>query len=108
MEALPGIKMETLMGYTQQDADWWQKNEGVLWKYIIEHKQLNTADRITTARYFEDAHKNFPVIGAPANTGTWLGWQIVKAYQNKSNATPQQLMQVTDPNEILRVSEYKP
>ena len=108
MEALPGIKMETLMGYTQQDADWWQKNEGVLWKYVIEHKQLNTADRITTARYFEDAHNNFPVIGAPANTGTWLGWQIVKAYQNKSNATPQQLMQVTDPNEILRVSEYKP
>jgi uncharacterized protein YjaZ len=108
LEALPGIKMETLMGYTQQDADWWQKNESVLWKYIVEHKQLNTADRITTARYFEDAHNNFPVIGAPANTGTWLGWQIVKAYQNKSKATPQQLMQVTDPNEILRVSEYKP
>ena len=91
-----------------QDTDWWQKNEGVLWIYIIEHKQLNTADPITTERYFEDAHNNFPVIGAPANTGTWLGWQIVKAYQNKSNATPQQLIQVTDPNEILRVSEYKP
>ena len=46
---------------------------------------------------------------SPGNTGSWVGWQIIKAYmENNSNITLEQLLQEQDTQKILTKSRYKP
>lgn len=108
-QALPETTPANLIGYTEEEVQWCQKNEEKIWKTIIERKHLFTTDRQTTARYFEDiGNSTFLANDAPGNIGTWMGWQIINEYMKKSGATPQQLMQTTNAQEILRIAEYKP
>ena len=68
----------------------------------------NTPNKQTTARYFEDtSNSSFLANEAPANLGTWMGWQIINEYMKKSGNSPMQLMQITNAQEILRIAEYK-
>jgi uncharacterized protein YjaZ len=107
-QALPDISPAVLMGYTESSYAWCKDNEGLLWKTLIERKHLYTADRITTNKYFEDVPAIFLAPDAPANLGTWIGWQIVRKYVEETGATPAALMQNTNAQDILTKSKYKP
>ena len=46
---------------------------------------------------------------APGNTGSWLGWQIVRSYMKTHPATTlQQLLELKDAQAILDESGYRP
>jgi len=46
---------------------------------------------------------------SPGRISYWMGWNIVEAYMNKNkNTTIEQLMENTNPQEVLRQSGYKP
>jgi uncharacterized protein YjaZ len=106
--ALPNVSPNVLMGYSESAYNWCKAHEGELWKAIIDRKHLYTPDRVTTARYFESTPASFLAPEAPANLGTWIGWQIVQKYVLETGATPADLMQNTNAQEILSKSKYKP
>lgn len=107
-QALPGIPSHVLAGCTEKAAAWCQKNEGEIWKTIVERKHLYTPDRITTNKYIEDTPATFLSEEAPGNVGGWIGLQIVRKYMKETGATPEKLMRETNAQEILTQSGYKP
>jgi len=44
---------------------------------------------------------------SPGNVGSWVGWQIVKTYANKTNKSLKEIL-TTSPKEILTKANYKP
>ncbi len=106
--AVPEMEPYELMGYTQEQYEWCKKNEGDIWKMIIENKHLYTPDHLTTNKYFEEMQNVGLTADAPGNIGTWIGWQIINKFMKETNATPEALMQQTNAQEILTASKYKP
>lgn len=106
-KALPEISIQGLLGYEQDDVDWCEKNEKMLWRTIVGNKQLYTPDHVATDRYFQPMPAAFLADGAPGNIGIWLGWRIVSLYMNETNASGDELMRMKA-QDILTLSKYKP
>jgi len=107
--ALPKVLPETLMGYTPRDYQWCKQNEKTLWRTIIERKHLFASDDVaTTARYFADKPSDFISNDAPGDLGSWIGWQIVTKYMERTKSSLEALMLNTDYQDILTKSKYKP
>lgn len=107
-QALPALKPEELMGYSEAIYNWCTENEANLWKAIISRKHLYTPDHLVTTKYFEDMPSTFLSSDAPGSLGIWLGWQIVNKYVEETNATPEALMRNMNSQDILTASKYKP
>lgn len=119
MEAcLPQDSKEMLMGYTEDQWEWCEKNEKNMWDYIKENKHLYSYDRLTISKYinpaphtayfpYDESKDNTPE--APGKAGIWLGWRIVGSYMKKhENATINDLMELTDSQKLLEESGYNP
>jgi Predicted Zn-dependent protease (DUF2268). len=106
-KALPEVTASELLGYVEKDMEWCEKNEKMLWRTIIGNKQLYTPDQMVTARYFQSQPSTFLADGAPGYIGVWLGWRIVTAYMNETNASAVELMQAKA-QDVLSLSKYKP
>jgi len=106
--ALPKVLPEVLMGYSSAEYQWGKRNEKNLWTIIIERKHLYTPDAATTAAYFSDRPSTFIADEAPGDLGSWMGWQIVTKYMDKTRNTIEGLMRNTDYQDILTKSRYKP
>ena len=104
-QAMPGLAPHVLMGYPEESLAWCRKNEGALWKAIIERKHLYTPDRMATGRYFEEAPSTFLAPGAPGSLGVWFGWNIVKKYMDETGATVEMLMKTGNAQDILAKSK---
>ncbi|MDR0757728.1 MAG: gliding motility protein GldB [Tannerella sp.] len=105
---LPRVVPESLMGYTADDLRWCKRNEGELWRLIIERKHLYTPDHVTVMKYFSDAPSTFISGDAPGCLGAWTGWQIVSQYMKKTKASLPELMGNPDFQDILARSKYRP
>ena len=106
--AIPKSLPEVLLGYDSKEYQWCKKNEKIVWKTIIERNHLYTPDATSTAGYFADRPSDFISNDAPGNFGSWLGWQIVSRYMDRTKVSVEELMNNTDYQEILRLSRYKP
>lgn len=107
-QAYPEISPAQLMGYTDEQYQFMEANESIIWKTIIERKHLYTPDHLTTGQYFEEQGARFISDDTPGNIGTFIGWQIVERYMKETKNTPEQLMQNKNAQEILSLSRYKP
>ncbi len=107
-QALPDKQPHQLMGYTEKDYQWAKEHEAVIWKTMIERKHLYTPNLVTTGQYFEEIPSRFLSDDAPGNLGILIGWQIVNQYMKETKATPEQLMQTTNAQDILTDARYKP
>ena len=106
--ALPQVLPEILLGYKSSEYQWCKKSEKIVWQTIIERKHLYTPDAATTAGYFSDRPSDFISNDAPGNLGSWIGWQIVTKYMDRTKVSIEDLMKNTDYQEILTKSRYKP
>ncbi|MDL2222270.1 gliding motility protein GldB [Parabacteroides sp. OttesenSCG-928-N08] len=106
--AYPEIDEASLLGMSEESFAWCKENEAELWKFIIENKHLYTPDLGTTNNYFEDMPAGFIAAEAPPGIGKWIGWQIVAHYMQRSNSTPEFLMNNQDAQSILTQSKYRP
>ncbi|MCD8193173.1 MAG: DUF2268 domain-containing putative Zn-dependent protease [Tannerellaceae bacterium] len=107
-QAVPTLPAAELLGYTEQEYNWCQENEGEIWKALIERKHLYTPDHITTSRYFEPTPSFFLAEEAPGNLGNFIGYQIVKQYMKQTKNTPAELIKAKDYQQVLTASKYKP
>jgi len=107
---LPSQADSVKTGYTQQQLDWCNKNEGMIWSELVKNEDLRALDPPTIQNYLGEAPftQGFSQELSPGNIGSWIGWQIVKKYASaKSSATPEQVMKASA-KEILEEAKYKP
>ncbi len=107
---MPCTPDSLIIGYTKQQVADLQYNEGKVWAHFIEKSLLYEKSPFLLTKYIGE-RPNVPEIdaNAPGRIGTWVGWQIVKAYMERHPAiTLPQLMQETDFQMILNESKYRP
>ena len=97
-------------GYTQQQLEWCEENEGLIWSTIVKNEDLNSINPATIQTYIGEGPftQGFSQEYSPGNIGQWLGWQIIKKFVEKNpGIKPEELMKM-DPKKILEEAKYKP
>jgi gliding motility-associated lipoprotein GldB len=99
------------IGYTIEKHDWCIENENQMWRYFIENNLLYNSSSDVYFAFIQDgpfSKFNLEIEKeSPSRTGTWLGWQIVRAYM-KNNNVPLQTMLDMDAKVLFEKSKYKP
>jgi len=107
---LPEADDSLITGFSQKQAEWCIKNEGLIWNYFLQsNNELYTIDPDIIKNYIGDAPNTAGMPDAsPGNIGQWVGWQIVKKYaENNPAVMPLQLM-TTNAKKIFEETKYKP
>ena len=107
---LPYTPDSIKLGYTQKQVQWCQDNELQMWAHFL-HEDLLYSTKFNDIRKLVDHSPNSPGMPpeAPGRTANWMGWQIVKAYMKRHpKTTLPQLIALSDAQEILNKSKYKP
>lgn len=97
-------------GYSKEQIEWCEENEGLIWSYIIKNENLHTVDPVTIQNYIGEAPftQGFSQELSPGNLGPWIGWQIVKKYASmNSGMKPEDIVKAL-PKQILEEAKYKP
>lgn len=97
------------LGITKEQAEWLPINEAEMWKTVFIEKLYDK--KLNKLQGLVEVAPTSPLmpLESPGNTGSWVGWQIVKAYmENNPNITLDQLLQEQDAQKILTASRYKP
>ena len=107
---LPDADDSIKTGFTKKQLEWCKASEGAIWTFFIEKKLLFSTNETQYESYVNDGptSKGMPK-ESPANTGSWMGWQIVKKYlSSHPEISLRQLFETEDAQKILRESKYKP
>lgn len=107
---LPEKEDSLKIGYTFSQMDWCKRNEGNVWTYIIDNQLLYTTEFKTVNMFFgERPFTSIFTKKSPARLGSWIGWQLVRAYMQKNKkVTLSQLLDISDAQQILNKSGYHP
>jgi len=107
---LPNRQPWEQVGYTEAQYTWCSNNQKQIWKTILENQHLFTGNYLTTSQYLKDApHTSFLPVESPGRVGIWLGFQIINAYMKQNPETGfQELMDLTDYQDLLKRSKFKP
>jgi hypothetical protein len=107
---LPEIADSVKTGYTQKQLNWCLENEGLIWGYIIKNENLYTVEPSTIQTFIGEGPftQGFSQEDSPGNLGPWIGWQIVKKYEESNTGLkPEEMMQASA-KQILEQAKYKP
>lgn len=107
---LPFTADTAKMEVSKQQWKWLVENENNIWAYFLQQNLLYNSEW-QKIRKFVEYSPNSPGMPAeaPGRTGSWLGWQIIKAYMEQNpNTSLQELLSLTDSQTILKRARYKP
>lgn len=97
--------------YSAEDLEWAQANEEQIWRYFVSNELLYSTDRELNRRFLDPApFSKFRLEldnESPGMLGRYIGWQIIKAFAEQSELTPQQLISIPA-SRIFKESKYKP
>lgn len=107
---MPGVPDSIKTGYTQYQLDWCKQNEGLIWSYIIKNNELRSINPATIQTYIGEGPftKGLSQEESPGNLGPWIGWQIVKKFEEKNPGMKPGDIMMTSPEKILEEGKYKP
>jgi hypothetical protein len=108
--ALPGVPDSLVIRYTDQQMVDCQANAAYIYAHFVKENLFFDPSREISKKYLEQ-RPAVVEIGSkcPGRVGTWLGWQIVRAYLDKHpETTLPQLMKMTKAQEILEQAKYRP
>lgn len=108
-KVLPKTADSLKTGYTQQQLNWANENEGMIWNFLLQNNHLYNTEPNIAQLYIGEAPntQGFPD-ASPGNIGQWVGWQIVKTFAKKNSAiTLEQVMQMPA-KKIFQEAKYKP
>jgi len=107
---LPDIPDSLKIGYSANSLQWCIDNEKEMWSYFIEKDLLYSTKSLEYLKYINEAPNTAGMPPeAPGQTGIWLGWQIVRKFMKQNpDVEPEELMLLTDGQELLKRSKYKP
>jgi hypothetical protein len=98
------------LGFTKSQLEWCKKNELNMWAHFVDNQLLFATDKKKILNYTGEGPftTGFDKT-SPAQSGNWMGWQIVKMFLNKNKqVTLKELMEIKDAQIILNQSGYKP
>ncbi|MEP6700270.1 MAG: hypothetical protein ABJA85_03105 [Bacteroidota bacterium] len=97
-------------GYTKQQLDWCNENEGLIWSYIIKNEDLYSLNPAIIQTYIGESPftQGFSQELSPGNIGQWIGWQIIKKFVNKNPGMKPDEVMNTEAKKILDEAKYKP
>lgn len=107
---LPDVKDEYKIGYSAVQLAWSHDNESKIWAFIIEDQLLFSSDQQGISKMMTDAPFTSGFASeSPGRLGAYMGWKIVRAYMKEADdITLKQLMEDTDAQHILKISQFKP
>jgi hypothetical protein len=107
---LPKENMQNFTGFNEEQLNWCMKNEKKMWDALSKFQHLYTTDRLTIAKYIEDApNTSFFPVESPGRAIIWNGNKIVEYYmKNNKDVTVRDLMLNNDSRKILASSLYHP
>ncbi len=106
----PEVHDSTIIGFSAKQVKWCEKNEALMWTYLVENKLIYDVERLTLQRYTGDSpFTNTFSNESPGRTGVWLGWKIVCSFAKKNpEVSLSQLMKMNNAQDILAKSGYSP
>lgn len=110
IEALyPDIIDTDLLGYTPQQLEWAEVNEGNIWADMVGNQRL-FATGLEMYRIFlsDGPFTNEYSHEAPSRLGEFIGLHIVRSYMGNNEVSLQELMKDNDLQGIFQKSKYKP
>jgi len=107
---IPGLGDSVKMGYSAQQMNWCIQNESNIWAFLIENEFLYSTDFQVINKFIADGpFTSFFDRESPAQTGSWIGWQIVRKYMDANDEVSlDELFNDYDAQGILTKSKYKP
>jgi len=98
-----------IMGYGSETMASSIKSEGFLWSYFVDNALLYDKTPLNLTKYI-DERPGIPEIDpiCPGRIGQWIGWNIIQNYREEEGIDFLALMKVTDANEVLMKSRYRP
>jgi hypothetical protein len=107
---LPDRKIWEYVGYNKEQYTWCVTYQSKIWKSILENQHLFRPDYVTTLQYLKEAPYTASLpVESPGRAGIWLGYQIIVSYmKNHPETGMQELMNLTNYKELLKLSKYKP
>lgn len=105
----PDMHETDRLTYTDEELDYCRHFERDMWTSLIENNYLFTTDMFTIKKFTENAPFTAPFgQECPARVTNWTGLQIVKSYVENNKVSFTELMEETDYQKILNLSEYNP
>ena len=107
---LPATSDSIKTGYTEQQINWCNENEGLIWSYIVKNEDLNSLNPAIIQTYIGEGPftQGFSQELSPGNMGQWIGWQIIKKFVSKNPTLKPEEVMNTDAKKILDSAKYKP
>lgn len=95
-------------GYTQQQLDWVQENEGNIWPVLVKENLYSIEPAVIQSYIGEAPFTQAMSQASPGNIGQWIGWRIVQKFadKNKKLSVPQVVQ--TPAKAILEGANYRP
>lgn len=108
----PEIPPARLLGYTEDEWDFLQKEEANIWNFYVQEKTLFSTD-------FNRGYKRFFIQGerttgaglpedCPPRIGNYSGLKIVTAFAEKTGKSWKEIWEETNAGNILKESGYNP
>lgn len=106
----PDTAPNEIMNYTPEQWDWCDYFERKIWSTILDSKNLFATDNLTITKYVNDGPFTGPVSqDSPGRLGTWVGWRIIDSFmEHNPEVTMQELLEMTDSQKLLEMSDYRP
>lgn len=101
-----------IIGYDAEEWEWAIDNESQIWKFFIKDKKMFENINGATMKLFTEGprtnYEGVPIDYCVPMLGKFSGWMLVKSYMENNNISLQELVNQTNSDEILKLSEYKP
>ncbi len=105
----PDAPDSTITGYTTQQLNWAEQNEGNIWGHVIKTENLYSIEPHVIQTYIGEAPftQGMPQ-ESPGNLGQWICWRIVQQYAERNGElTLQQVLQAPAKT-IFEGAQYRP
>lgn len=109
-KVLPFLPEELRLGFSKAQLDWCQKNEAGVYNFFVKGDMLYEKNWGKILRYVQDGPNAAGMPSeSPGNVGTWLGFQIVKAFAERHPKDDlQAILAPQDGATVLQQSGYRP
>ncbi|MGK7391173.1 MAG: gliding motility lipoprotein GldB [Candidatus Cyclobacteriaceae bacterium M2_1C_046] len=107
---MPCTPDSVMIWYSSEEIKGVRENADIIWGHFLENDILYETSHEIKRKYIEERPKTYEIgEAAPGRIGTWLGWQIVRAYMERNEeVTLPELMETKDPKRIFNESKYRP
>ena len=108
-KTMPCVNDSLIIWYDGKELINVENNKEVLWHHFLDKQLLFESNHMVKKKYIEERPKVLEIGDkCPGRIGTWLGWDIVRAYmEQKPEISVQQLMMINNAQEIFNGSKYR-